>query len=102
VLFYFHVSDQNFVRICCLIRARYIPRPSHHCFDHPNIWRRTQIMALFSMQCSVVSWHSVFRMSKCSPQPAPILKHHCFEFFLKVRDEVFHPSKITRKIIVFK
>jgi hypothetical protein len=70
------LPKQNFVFICHLPRARYIPRPSYPSwFDHPNniIWR-IRIVELLIMQFFLHPCHFIPLRSKYSPQH-PFLKH---------------------------
>jgi len=91
---------QNPVHATRLPHTRYMPRPSHSRFYHPNdIGWGVQIIKLISMQFSLLPCHLV-------PLMPSILLNALFSntlslcSSLSVSDQVSHPYKTTGKIIV--
>ena len=78
----------------------YMPRPSHSSrFAHPhNIWLAAQIIKLFIMLFSQLTYHLDPLGPKYYPQH-PILKNLSLSSFPSVSDQVSHPYKTTGKII---
>jgi hypothetical protein len=76
--------------------AYFMPCPSHPPWlDHSNYtWRRVKVMKLLIMQFFLTFYHFISLWYKYSPQ------HHVHCSSLNIVDQVSHPYKTARKIIV--
>jgi hypothetical protein len=79
----------------CVLHAP--PISSSLIWSPDNIWQRIQIMKLLNMQFSPASCHFILLRSKYSPQ-LPVLKL-CSS--LNVRDQVSHPYKTSKIIVLY-
>jgi hypothetical protein len=98
--FSFGLSHQNPVHVPPLSHACHMPRPSHSpLYDLSNdIWWWVQIMKLPILQLSPFSRYFIPVRSKYSQHP--VLKNPSLCSSLNVRDQVSHPYKTTRRIMV--